>query len=215
LGSGTFGRVYLGRKGGKKYALKILPYETESEQEAADSEEQNLQELQGCPYLVKFVDSFIDVCFRFYLVAIIFDFLCKGNSMYLVMNFYEAGTLGSLIAVIQKHGLSITEDRVWKIISQFFIALAFMNKKNHAHRDVKDDNIFVDNMDNIVLGDLGSTKEASFNSKKLETALTGTPFIFNRLYFIFILFLEFLWHPKCLQDSFVFFFLISMKFDII
>jgi serine/threonine protein kinase len=51
-----------------------------------------------------------------------------------------------------KSNLTISEDRVWKIISQFFIALAALDDKNMTHRDVRDMNIFIDEDDNIVLG---------------------------------------------------------------
>jgi serine/threonine protein kinase len=53
---------------------------------------------------------------------------------------------------LSKSNLTISEDRVWKIISQFFIALAALDDKNMTHRDVKNGNIFVDEDDNIVLG---------------------------------------------------------------
>jgi serine/threonine protein kinase len=53
---------------------------------------------------------------------------------------------------------------VWKIISQFFIALAALDDKNMTHRDVKDRNIFIDEDDNIVLGlvssIIGNTKDS-------------------------------------------------------
>jgi serine/threonine protein kinase len=64
--------------------------------------------------------------------------------------------------------LTISEDRVWKIISQFFIALAVLNDQNMAHRDVNDSNIFIDNDDNIVLGVV-----SSFIGVVIEQASTG------------------------------------------
>jgi serine/threonine protein kinase len=95
-----------------------------------------------------------------------------------------------------KNKLTISEDRVWKIISQFFIALAVLNDKNMAHRDVKDGNIFIDEDDNIVLGvvssficgvydcagDYGFAKEASFDSHQLESLVVGTVFGFDTWY---------------------------------
>jgi serine/threonine protein kinase len=61
-------------------------------------------------------------------------------------------SLKDLIDELSKSNLTISEDRVWKIISQFFIALAVLYDKNMTHRDVKDRNIFIDDDDNIVLG---------------------------------------------------------------
>jgi serine/threonine protein kinase len=78
--------------------------------------------------------------------------------------------------------LTISEDRVWKITAQFFIALAVLNDKSMAHRDVKDGNIFIDKDDNIVLGDYGSAKQASFDSLKLKSVEVGTVFDVGYLY---------------------------------
>jgi serine/threonine protein kinase len=71
------------------------------------------------------------------------------------MKFCER-SLKDLIDIMIKVKLTISEDRVWKIISQFFIALAVLNERNMAHRDVKDGNIFIDEDDNIVLGVVSS-----------------------------------------------------------
>jgi serine/threonine protein kinase len=68
------------------------------------------------------------------------------------MDYCENGTLKQLIGQIVAKKLTIAENRVWKIIAQFFIALAVMNNKNVAHRDVKDGNIYIDDNDNIILG---------------------------------------------------------------
>jgi serine/threonine protein kinase len=108
------------------------------------------------------------------------------------MNFCEKGTLSNLIEAKKKYNLKLEEKRIWKIISQFFIALAIMNEKNIAHRDVKDNNIFIDENDNIILGsiffsfrlyyllllgDYGSSKEVSFDSARLQTEDMETLFI--------------------------------------
>jgi serine/threonine protein kinase len=61
-------------------------------------------------------------------------------------------SLKDLIDERLKSNFTISEDRVWKIISQFFIALNVLDDKNMVHRDVKDGNIFIDEDDNIVLG---------------------------------------------------------------
>jgi serine/threonine protein kinase len=61
-------------------------------------------------------------------------------------------SLRSLIDTMLKSKLTISEDRVWKILSQFFIALAVLNDKNVAHGNVKEGNIFIDEDDNIELG---------------------------------------------------------------
>jgi serine/threonine protein kinase len=98
------------------------------------------------------------------------------------MEFCEVGTLEELIKTRQRCKSEFSEDRVWKIISQFFIALAVMNDKNVAHCDVKDSNIFIDDKDNIKLGDYGLCKESS--PRKLGPMHIGTSFVS----FLFVIF---------------------------
>jgi serine/threonine protein kinase len=106
------------------------------------------------------------------------------------MELCETGTLSDLIEAKKKFDLKITEEQIWKIISQFCIALAVMNSKGIAHRDVKDSNIFIDKNHNLKLGlnkcrivciiifsgDFGLSKMASFDSQRLNTMLLGTVF---------------------------------------
>jgi serine/threonine protein kinase len=68
------------------------------------------------------------------------------------MELCETGTLSDLIEASKKFDLHPTEEQIWKIISQFCIALAVMNSKGIAHRDVKDNNIFIDKNHNLKLG---------------------------------------------------------------
>jgi serine/threonine protein kinase len=68
------------------------------------------------------------------------------------MEYCSNGTLGNMIEQQKISDIPIPEDRVWKIISQFFITLWVMNKENIAHFNLKDNNIFIDNEHNIKLG---------------------------------------------------------------
>jgi hypothetical protein len=64
IGCGSIGRVYKAFKGGKEFAVKKVPYQTEHEIESADKEEEMLKLFKGlCPYLMGIEDSFEDVFF--------------------------------------------------------------------------------------------------------------------------------------------------------
>jgi serine/threonine protein kinase len=87
---------------------------------------------------------------------------------------------------------------MWKITAQLFIGLSVINSFNLVHRDIKDNNIFIDEDKNLklgifvysflflllLLGDYGVSKELSFDSQKLSTMNVGTYFIYFFIYFI-------------------------------
>jgi serine/threonine protein kinase len=157
IGKGASGRVYSAVKGEKRFAIKMVPYETKDEIEFADNEERTFKLLSGlCPYLVRIEDSFEDVLFYFiFFVSFLFFYFKKRGFKYFVMKLRKS-SLKDFIESLSKFNLTISEDRVWKIVSQFFIALAVLNSKNMAHRDVNDGNIFIDEDDNIVVGVVSS-----------------------------------------------------------
>ena len=51
---------------------------------------------------------------------------------------------------------TISLERALKWITQVAVALHSLHEKNHIHRDVKPENIFIDENDNAHLGDLGT-----------------------------------------------------------
>jgi serine/threonine protein kinase len=118
------------------------------------------------------------------------------------MEYYKIWTLSDLIETMIKFKVQISEDRVWKIIAQFFIGLSVMNFFNLAHRDVKDSNIFIDENDNIKIIDYSLSEELSFDSMELDGAV-GTPFVSLYVY-LFIFYIESIWLLKSLFHSFVF-----------
>jgi serine/threonine protein kinase len=124
------------------------------------------------------------------------------------MEYCKLGTLYDLIESKNKYKLEMPEDRCWKIIAQFFIALSVMNSFNMAHRDVKDGNILIDDDDNIKITDYGLSKEASFSSNKFNTFDKGTMFILSYIYLYISI--HFLYRPymapEVINSEFFFFF---------
>jgi serine/threonine protein kinase len=66
-----------------------------------------------------------------------------------------------------EYKLTISEDRVWKIISQFFIALAVLNDKRMVHGNVKEGSIFFDENEDIVVSLYWLAKETSYDSEQV------------------------------------------------
>ena len=54
-----------------------------------------------------------------------------------------------------------TDDIKWKYISQLLLAIQYVHSNGFIHRDLKPGNIFIDNDNDIKLGDFGLVKEYS------------------------------------------------------
>jgi hypothetical protein len=86
IGKGTWGRVYSAVKGEKRFAIKMVPYETKDEIEFADNEERTFKLVSGlCPYLMSIEDSFEDV-FVFFMLFIYFYLLIYFFNKRVVLN---------------------------------------------------------------------------------------------------------------------------------
>jgi serine/threonine protein kinase len=157
IGEGGFGEVYRTIKNNQKYAIKVVLYinEDEDQKKHVDKEEGILKLLKNsCPYIVNFFESFQnnDYVFIYFYFFYFLLFFFKRGIKFLVMELCEVGTLKDLIDSRKRFKLLISEEQIWKIITQLFIGLAVMNSHNIAHRDIKDCNIFIDNENNVKIG---------------------------------------------------------------
>ena len=105
-------------------------------------------------------------------------FVGQGNSIsevWLVMEYFPKGDLQKLIRSRQNSPWS--EQQLYNNFYQLIDALAYLESLNLAHRDIKPQNIFVTQSENLVIGDLGSLK---VNSLQLHT-IAGTPLYLSPL----------------------------------
>jgi len=158
LGSGSYGVVWLAvRKWDKKsYAVKELDLADmgRKEQEECIREVQVLAALDS-PYIIKYYDSFLD----------------KGR-LYIVM---EYATGGNLHTFVNKFKGDLPENTVWKLFLQVVLALRHMHSRKILHRDLKTLNIFLDENNNVKVGDFGVAKVLSTQTNFART-IVGTPY---------------------------------------
>jgi tetratricopeptide (TPR) repeat protein len=92
----------------------------------------------------------------------LYDFWQDNDGAYLVMRWLRGG---SLRARLKQGPLEL--EAVARILSQISAALAFAHQQGVIHRDIKPDNILLDDASNAYLSDFGIAKD-------LENVLTGT-----------------------------------------
>ncbi len=85
----------------------------------------------------------------------IYDFFTENNTAYIVMEYIEGKTLYSIL----KSEGKFSETRLTPYLLQIIDALKLLHNNNFLHRDIKPDNIILnESLDKIILIDFGSTK---------------------------------------------------------
>ncbi|KAM8802142.1 serine/threonine-protein kinase greatwall [Rhynchonycteris naso] len=141
ISRGAFGKVYLGQKGGKLYAVKVvrkadminknMTHQVQAERDA--------MALSKSPFIVHLYYS-----------------LQSANNVYLVMEYLIGGDVKSLLHV---YGY-FDEKMAVKYISEVALALDYLHRHGIIHRDLKPDNMLISNEGHIKLTDFGLSKVA-------------------------------------------------------
>lgn len=91
----------------------------------------------------------------------------KKNNVYFAMMLYEGGSLGRQI----KQMKIFSRPLVQKYIAQLLIVIRHIHSSSLLHRDIKPDNIMLDEFDNVKLIDWGL---AIYDDKNMLTSRAGT-----------------------------------------
>ncbi len=101
----------------------------------------------------------------------LYDYWREPDSAYLVMRYLRGGSLRD---IIERQG-KLDVETVSKIVEQVGSALTFAHNNGVVHRDVKADNILLDEDGNAYLSDFGIAKEVGAEAGDGQGGLVGTP----------------------------------------
>ena len=104
-------------------------------------------------------------------IVVIHDVAEQNGLYYIVMELLHGRTLRQLI---EQEG-ALPPDRAARIVEQVASALDYAHQRGFVHRDVKPDNIFVDDEDRVTLTDFGIAKAAWGTQLTKTGMLIGTP----------------------------------------
>jgi len=162
LGNGTSAMVYRAqqiRAFDRDVALKIMRPELLGEPTFAErlmTEARTIATLRH-PNILRLIEYFTDDS--------------DGEKLCLVMDYMPGGSLGTLMA----EGL-MTIARVETLCAQIAAALSYAHRQGVIHRDLKPQNVLLDESGNAMLSDFGIAKLLSENISMTRTgAIIGTP----------------------------------------
>lgn len=139
ISRGAFGKVYLGQKGGKLYAVKVvkkadminknMTHQVQAERDALA--------LSKSPFVVHLYYS-----------------LQSASNVYLIMEYLIGGDVKSLLHI---YGY-FDEEMAIKYSSEVALALDYLHRHGIIHRDLKPDNMLISNEGHIKLTDFALSK---------------------------------------------------------
>jgi len=155
LGEGTFGLVYKAEKNGEFYAIKVLKLWEVGD----DKVRTNLNERFVLEYETAQIDSP-------YLVRSLGYGKHKGNP-YIVMEFCENGDL--------EHKIPVSEQELDKLAFEVLSGLRDLHRNGKVHRDLKPQNVLLDNFNTAKITDFGITGHAGLQKRLTEVNWMGKP----------------------------------------
>ncbi|KAL4506467.1 hypothetical protein ABPG72_000038 [Tetrahymena utriculariae] len=162
IGSGQQGKAYLCKHAqtSQQFVIKQIQLSCMSDQEIQKQyKEVSILRSLSHPNIVKYQDSF----------------LFKKNYLCIVMDYAEGGDLEQRIIQAQRANTFLDSQIILKWFTQLCSAVRFIHNKKIIHRDIKNNNIFLDSNDNILLGDFGISKKLQ-NPKDKASTIIGTPY---------------------------------------
>jgi 5'-AMP-activated protein kinase catalytic alpha subunit len=108
----------------------------------------------------------------------LYQVMANKNKIYLVMEYVNGGTVCQKRRLADLEGLSKVEENTWRrYFQQLISAVDFCHRKGIYHRDIKSDNLLLDDRGNLKLADFGlSTFQEHVGRDSLFHSAYGIPY---------------------------------------
>ncbi|EUD64870.1 AGC protein kinase [Plasmodium inui San Antonio 1] len=157
IGRGSYGKVLLVKhtQNNKLYAMKILRKENIISRNQLEHTkiERNVLKCVSHPFIVKLYYTFQ-----------------TSKKLYFILEYCPGGELFFHLSKMRE----LTEEAVIFYMAEIILALQYLHKLNIIYRDVKPENVLLDEMGHIRLTDFGLSKEGISDNNSAKS-LCGTP----------------------------------------
>ena len=102
----------------------------------------------------------------------------EGRSINIIMEHAPYGDLSCMIEQARSRGCYLNEKSLWEYLIQISEGLEYLHKEKILHRDIKAQNIFLDENLNIKIGDFGLVRMLGTHSVAAHSQV-GTPLYFS------------------------------------
>ena len=162
LGAGGNAKVELVWEKNSKteFARKIISIAGSDESVLRQAKnEVELFKLLDSPFILKYIESY-----------------SRGESLYIIMEYAKNGELHNKIQNQRKvSGKKFPQALIIKWLTQCSLGLALMHSKSIMHRDLKPQNLFLNDQEDLKIGDFGISKEIK-TTDRLTNTFCGTPY---------------------------------------
>lgn len=162
LGEGSFGKAFLveNLKDHQLYVIKQMDLTRMSESERKEMVRE-----------AKILEALIHpniICFREV-------YRTKKGKLCIVMDYADGGDLAKKINEYQRKNQFFLESQILDWFTQICLAMKHVHDRKILHRDIKNQNIFLNKDNTIKLGDFGIARILSNTREKAKT-MVGTPY---------------------------------------
>jgi len=157
LGEGAAGEVYLATnsKNGQKVAIK---------------------KMKIIPDNVKLLCTEVAImkeCVHENIIQYYDSFIVDGNFLWVVMEYMDGGNLTDVIE--QFSNVKMSEKQIAYVCNCTLKALSYIHDNHRIHRDIKSDNILLNNNGEVKIADFGYAAQLTVEKQKRNTVV-GTPY---------------------------------------
>ncbi|KAL0224904.1 hypothetical protein RCL1_002816 [Eukaryota sp. TZLM3-RCL] len=127
LGSGGFGSAHLVKdSSGNLFCRKEIILSNDQQAKSAEAELRFFDLPDWSPFLVRY-----------------HDFFKENNSLFIIMEYADAGSLDSMIKTSVDTKTPLSADFIWKVFLQSLFGIQFLHSHAILHRDIKPGNILL------------------------------------------------------------------------